>query len=462
MSADIDCHVIQVCLKIPVYIRIFVLDRPRRFAIIQYYWGIEWGTISSPRCKYRDFGMAIHKLSPRKVETSGLGKYEDGGGLRLVVSKSGAKKWVLRFTINGKRREMGLGSYPDVGLADARARASEYRQQAAAGADPIETRRAEPEAVPDFTTCAARYIRAHRRGWKNAKHARQWVSTIKTYARPVIGSKRVDAIDTENILKILSPIWTTKTETAKRVQGRIESILDFAAAHRYRDSLNPARWRGHLDKLLPKPSRVRKVTHYPAMPYTEAPDFMSGLARNESVSALALRFLILTATRTSEVLQAQWLEIDQDTAIWTIPANRMKTRREHRVPLADAAMAVLEALPSIEGNPYLFPGARYGRPLSNMALLQLMRGMGYGVEGSRGDYVPHGFRSSFRDWSGEVSSFPRDVAEMALAHVIENKVEAAYRRGDLFEKRRKMMGAWAGFLELRKADRKVVPIGHTA
>ncbi len=406
--------------------------------------------------------MAIHKLSPRRVETAVRGKYEDGGGLRLVASKLGAKKWVLRFTIDGKRREMGLGSYPDVGLADARTKASACRQQAAEGIDPIEARRAEPEKVPTFTSCAARYIRAQRHGWKNAKHARQWVSTIKTYARPVIGSKRVDAIDTEGILKILSPIWTKKTETAKRVQGRIESILDFAAAHRYRDSLNPARWRGHLDKLLPKPSRVKKATHHPAMPFTEVPAFMVELACKDSLSALALRFLILTATRTSEVLQTQWQEIDQEAAVWTIPAIRTKTKREHRVPLPDAALAVLEALPRIEGNPYLFTGAHHGRPLSNMALLQLMRGLGYGVNGSRGDYVPHGFRSSFRDWSGEASSFPRDVAEMALAHVIENKVEAAYRRGDLFEKRRKMMSAWANFLELEDAGRKVVKIGHTA
>ena len=406
--------------------------------------------------------MAIHKLSPRKVETAGLGKYEDGGGLRLAVSKSGAKKWVLRFTINGRRREMGLGSFPDVGLADARAKASECRQQASAGIDPIEARRVEPDAIPNFTACAARYIRAHRHGWKNAKHARQWVSTIKTYAKPIIGSNQVDAISTENILKILSPIWTTKTETAKRVQGRIECILDFAAAHRYRDSLNPARWRGHLDKLLPKPSRVKKVVHHPAMPYTDAPAFMDELARNDCVSALALRFLILTATRTSEVLQAQWQEIDHEAAIWTIPAERTKTKREHRVPLPDAAMAIIEALPRIEGNDYLFPGARHGRPLSSMALLQLMRGLGYGVNGSRGNYVPHGFRSSFRDWSGEATSFPRDVAEMALAHVIENKVEAAYRRGDLFEKRRTMMEAWAGYLDSAKAEQNVVRLGQRA
>jgi integrase len=404
--------------------------------------------------------MAIHKLSPRKVETARPGKHEDGGGLRLVVSPAGARKWVLRYTIDGKRREMGLGSLPSVGLGRARVKAEECRRLASDGIDPIEARQTEPEKIPTFTTCAAHHIRAHRRGWKNAKHARQWVSTLKTYARPVIGSKRVDTIATEDILKILSPIWTTKTETAKRVQGRIENVLDYAAAHKYRDPLNPARWRGHLDKLLPKPSRVKKSSHHPAMPHSEVPAFMGELWGNSSISALALRFLVLTATRTGEVLGAHWSEIDLESAIWTVPAARMKARREHRVPLSDAAMAVLGALPRIEGNSYLFPGARHGRSLSNMALLQLMRGMGYGVDGNRGDYVPHGFRSSFRDWSGEVSSFPRDVAEMALAHVIQNKVEAAYRRGDLFAKRRKMMQEWADYVSKEQA--KVIPINKHA
>ncbi|MCU7931377.1 MAG: integrase arm-type DNA-binding domain-containing protein [Candidatus Thiodiazotropha sp. (ex Codakia rugifera)] len=390
--------------------------------------------------------MAIHKLAPRKVETASPGKHEDGGGLRLVVSKSDAKKWVLRITIEGKRREMGLGSFPDVGLAEARDEASKYRKQAKRGIDPIEARLAALVMIPTFTKCAAQYIRAHRWSWNNAKHARQWVRTLKTYARPEIGTKKVDIISTEDILKILTPIWTTKTETAKRIQGRIENILDFAAAHKYRDPLNPARWRGHLDKLLPKPSRLKKATHQPSMPYTEVRAFMVELSGNNSISALALRFLILTATRTSEVLQAKWSEIDLEAAVWTIPAERMKARREHRVPLSDEAMTILEALPHIEGNPFLFHGARNGRPLSNMALLQLMRGMGFGVNGDRGNYVPHGFRSSFRDWSGEVSNFPRDVAEMALAHSIKNKVEAAYRRGDLFAKRRNMMQEWSNYI----------------
>jgi len=400
--------------------------------------------------------MAIHRLTPRKAATAPLGKYEDGGGLRLVVSKTGARKWVLRFTVAGKRREMGLGSLPDVGLAEARDKASAARKLAKDGIDPIEARQTEPAKTPTFTTCAARYIRAHRHAWKSAKHARQWVRTLKTYARPAIGETKVDAITTEDILNILSPIWTTKTETAKRVQGRIELVLDYAAAHNYRDSSNPARWRGHLDKLLPKPSKVAKVKHLPAMPYTDVSAFMTGLAAKETISSLALQFLILTATRTSEVLQSKWGEFDLDGGIWTVPAERMKTGREHRVPLTQAALAVLDALPRIQDNHYTFPGARHGRPLSNMALLKVMRDLGFGVGGDRGDYVPHGFRSSFRDWSGEVSSFPRDVAEMALAHAIESKVEAAYRRGDLFAKRRRMMQEWTDFVVKKQA--KVVSL----
>jgi len=389
--------------------------------------------------------MPIHKLTPHKARSGGPGKHEDGGGLRLVVSRTGARKWILRFTLHGKRREMGLGSFPDVGLAEARETAAKCRKQVKRGIDPIAARRIRPEA-PTFMACAARYILAHRHGWTSAKHARQWVNSLRTHALPVIGSKRVDAIATEDILKVLSPLWGVKTETAKRVRARIENILDYAAARQYRDALNPARWRGHLDKLLPTPSQVKTVRHHPAMPYPEVPAFMAELAGNDSGAALALQFLILTATRTSEVLHAQWPEIDRENTVWTIPAARMKTRRAHRVPLTNATVSLLKALPRRSDNPYLFPGARHGRSLSSMALLLLMRSLGYGANGDRGDYVPHGFRASFRDWSGEVSSFPRDVAEMALAHVIDNRVEAAYRRGDLFEKRRQMMQAWADYV----------------
>lgn len=397
--------------------------------------------------------MALHKLSARKVEAAAPGKHEDGGGLRLVVSQTGAKKWVLRVTIRGRRREMGLGAYPDVTLAMARDEAARSRSIAKAGGDPIADRTAGKRRTPSFTSCAAQYIRTQRHGWRNPKHQRQWVRTLKTYARPIIGERLVNEITTEDILQVLSPIWTTKNETAKRVQGRIENVLDFAAAHGFRAETNPARWRGHLDKLLPKPTRVRTVTHHPAMPYPEVPAYMDELRRMDGIAARALRFLILTATRTNEVRFAEWSEIDLTNETWVIPAGRMKSRREHRVPLPSEAMAVLDEQPKLPDSPYLFPGMRAGRPLSNMALLNTMRKSGFGVGGDRGNYVPHGFRSSFRDWSGEVSTFPRDVAEMALAHVIENKVEAAYRRGDLFAKRRTMMQEWGHYLRTTSESR---------
>jgi len=308
--------------------------------------------------------MRTGKLKARQVATAAPGKYEDGAGLRLVVSQSGSRRWVFRFMLNRRSREMGLGGYPDVSLAEVRGKADEHRKQVKAGIDPIEAR-AEAQATTEktltFTSCAAQYILAHRNGWENTKHAHQWVRTLKTYARPKIGAKPVDTIGTEEVLNILELIWHTKTETAKRVQGRLENILDYAAAHGYRDQTNPARWRGHLDKLLPKPSRVKRFSHHPAMPHTEVPAFMLELAGNGSVAALALRFLTLTATRTSEVLHAQWHEIDLETAVWTIPAERMKARREHRVPLADAAMSILEALPCIKDNPYPLP-RRLSRP----------------------------------------------------------------------------------------------------
>jgi integrase len=300
---------------------------------------------------------------------------------------------------------------------------------------------------------AAAYIRARRREWSNIKHARQWTATLKTYARPVIGTQPVDTITTEDILGILQPIWNTKTETAKRVQGRMENIFDFAAARKWRDPINPARWRGHLDKLLASPTKSKKqrnggvTRHQPALPYQDVPGFVEALRTLDSISAKALEFLILTACRTTEVLDARWDEIDLNSRVWTIPAVRMKARREHRVPLSERAFTLLSTLPRITDNEFIFFGARHGRPRSNMALLQLMRGIGYGVGGTRGDAVPHGFRSSFRDWAGEVSSFPNHVCEMALAHVVANKAEAAYRRGDLFDKRRAMMEEWARWCE---------------
>jgi len=398
------------------------------------------------------------KLTARQCATLAPGKHNDGQGLWLAVSKTGSRKWFLRVTVDGKRREMGLGSLADTSLRQARQKAAEARSKAAEGVDPIQARHQVETGVPSFTSVAAAYIRSKRREWSNPKHQRQWTATLKTYARPVIGQKRVDTITTEDILTILKPLWTTRTETGKRVQGRIENILDYAAAHGWRDPLNPARWRGHLDKLLPSAAKVKKqrnggtARHHPAMPYTEVPQFMTEVRALDSVSALALEWLVLTATRTSETLLATWQEVDVDRAEWVIPASRTKTRREHRVPLSKAAMAVLDRLPRVAGNDHLFVGARQGRPLSNMALLQCMRGLGYGVGGDRGDYVAHGFRSSFRDWSGEVSSFPRDVCEMALGHAIESKVEAAYRRGSMMAKRRAMMEQWSDWCGRGKVD----------
>ncbi len=408
---------------------------------------------------------SIHRLTDREVRNAQK-PLNDGGGL-WVYPKGNARSWTFRYMLNGKARFMGLGGYPEVSLAEARDLAAEARKVLKSGTDPIEHREAQKrealqvQTKPTFTSVAAGYIRAHRRGWANRKHAHQWVATLRTYARPKIGAKPVDAISTEDVLAVLSPIWTAKPETAKRVQGRIENILDFAAARKWRDPVNPARWKGHLDKLLPRPTRVKTVKHHPAMPYTELPAFMAELRALDSVSARALEFLILTACRTSEVLQAEWHEIDLNSRVWAIPPERTKARREHRVPLPDAAVAVLRGLPRIAGTPYVFPGAKSGRPLSGMALLMLMRGMGFGVGGHCGDYVPHGFRSSFRDWGGEVSSFPRDVCEMALGHVIENRVEAAYRRGDLFAKRAEMMSAWAAYLATEAKD-NVVPMRRRA
>lgn len=393
-------------------------------------------------------GKLTTKGVQKLVRESNPGMTNDGDGLYLKIGKGGGASWIYRFRWNGKLRDMGLGSFADISLSEARELASEQRKFVKQGIDPLAARekRVDKEAVPvTFTHCAARYIQSHRRSWRNVKHARQWVSTLKTYVRPAIGTQPIEDITTQDILKILTPIWTVKNETAKRVQGRIENILDFASAHGYRDPVNPARWRGHLDKLLAKPSRVQKVSHHPAMPYDQVAAFMSSIQFYNSLSSKALQFLILSATRTSEVLNAEWHEVDIAKATWQIPAERMKTNREHRVPLSEQAMNLLLSLPRVKGNNHIFPGMKAGRPLSNMSLLQFMRGLGYGPSGEKGNYVPHGFRSSFRDWTGEVTSYPRDVAEMALAHAIENKVEAAYRRGDLFEKRRAMMQEWADF-----------------
>jgi len=302
-----------------------------------------------------------------------------------------------------------------------------------------------------FDQCAAAFIKSHRKGWRNKKHAEQWQNTLATYCTPVFGSLPVQSVDTGLVIKVLEPIWPEKTETASRVRGRIEKVLDWAKVRGYRDGENPARWRGHLDKLLPKRHDVQKVEHYAALPYVEIGAFLQSVREQEGNAARALELVILTAARTSEVINARWDEIDLDAKVWTIPPERMKSKREHRVPLSDAAVKVLKIMQDRAEGDYVFAGMKPDKPLSNMSLLALIERMG------RADLTVHGFRSTFRDWAAETTNFPRDVAEAALAHVLGDKTEAAYRRGDLFEKRRKLMQAWAEQCN-RKAEAKVMPI----
>lgn len=372
------------------------------------------------------------------------GRYGDGLGLWLQVSPTLTKSWIFRYMRHGKAREMGLGPLHTITLAEARQKATDCRKLLLDGHDPIEVRRAgqlqarlEEARGMTFEACAEQYIESHKAGWRNEKHAAQWTATLKTYAYPVIGKLPVAGIDTALVLKVLQPIWTAKPETAARVRGRIEAVLGWASAREYRVGDNPARWRGHLDKLLPARSKVARVRHHPALPYSEVSAFMEKLRAEEGVSPRALEFTILCATRTGETIGAEWSEIDFRTRVWTIPGTRMKAGKEHRVPLSNRAIEILEELPR-EGA-FVFPGGRANRPLSNMALLATLKRMG------RSDLTVHGFRSSFRDWAAETTNYPREVAEMALAHTISDKVEKAYRRGDLFEKRRRLMAEWAAY-----------------
>ena len=393
------------------------------------------------------------------VRAARRGYYGDGGGLYLQVSDSGAKSWVFRFKDAGRLREMGLGPLHTIGLADARQRAQECRKSRLDGLDPIEARRARRSALKldaakamTFKACAERYVASHKVGWRNAKHAAQWTATLETYVYRFFGGLPVQAVDVGLILKAVEPIWATKPETASRVRGRIESILDWATARGYREGENPARWRGHLENLLPRRSKVRRVEHHAALPYAEVAGFMTRLRQQEGIAARALEFAILTAARTGEVIGAKWSEINVAERLWTVPGERMKAGKEHRVPLADAAMVVIEQMKAIRSSDYVFSGARRGRPLSNMAFLMLLRRMG------RADLTAHGFRSSFRDWAAERTNSPAEVAEMALAHAVSDKVEAAYRRGDLFEKRRQLAAVWAKFCSAPVRAGQVVPI----
>jgi integrase len=398
------------------------------------------------------------------------GMYADGGGLYLQVTPGGAS-WIYRYMLRGRAREMGLGPLALYGLQNARAKALDARRLRHEGVDPIESRRAarakerlDDAKVVTFKQCADNYIKAHRAGWRNAKHAAQWEATLATYVEPIIGSLPVQTIDTGLVMKVLeaevrdarnrpaTPLWSAKPETASRLRGRIESILDWAKVRNYRDGENPARWRGHLDKLLPSRTKVRKVQHHAALPYDELPDFMTALRGQDGIAARALEFAILTAARTGEVLNARWDELDMAARLWTIPSNRMKAGKEHRVPLSARAIAILQEMRHFghfdEGQStaagFVFPGGKQALPLSNMSFLMLLRRM------KRDGLTAHGFRSTFRDWAAERTNFPSEVAEMALAHAVSSKVEQAYRRGDLFERRRRIMAVWATFCSTPK------------
>jgi integrase len=410
----------------------------------------------------------VERLSATKVaKETAAGLYADGAGLYLRVGRGGAKNWAFRYMLAGKAREMGLGGLTKVSLADARKKAGEVRRLLADGVDPIqhkeeiEAKREAAEKLAaarsmSFDECAAAYIRAHEASWRNPKHRQQWENTLATYVRPVCGSLPVQDADVPLVMKVLEPIWNKKPETASRVRGRIETVLDWAKVRGFRAGENPARWRGHLDQLLPAIRKVRKVKHHAALPYDELGAFMQDLRARQGTDAAALEFTILTAARTNQTIGARWPEIDLQKRIWTAPAERMKgaldQAADHRVPLSQAAIAVLDRMKGQDPE-FVFPGMKQGKPLSNMAMLNLLGRMG------RGDITVHGFRSTFKDWVAERTNFPREVSEMALAHVIDDQVEAAYRRGDLFEKRRRLMDAWAEFCGKPTGDRAaVVPL----
>ena len=419
-------------------------------------------------------------LTALQIKHAKEGMHADGNGLYLRVQASGAKSWIFRFQLKGKRREMGIGTLDHRSPTEARSEAARLVSLVRSGIDPIEQRKHDEAAsiaaaqaakahATTFDEAAAEYIANHKAGWKNAKHSQQWENTIAAYASPIIGNKPVGEVSTEDVLRILRPIWTSKTETASRLRSRIELILSYAKAMKWRQGENPAMWRGHLDALLAPAAKVKNVRHHPALPYDQAPEFLSALRMLKGAAARALEFSILTATRSGEARLAQWGELDLEARLWTIPANRMKAKREHWVPLSDQVISLIKSLPKIGGNDYLFPGDRDKKPLSDMTLTAIIRRMNKCEEGQQPKWidpktnaaiVPHGFRSTFRDWSAEIGHFPRELAEHALAHSLPDKVEAAYHRGTMLERRRPMMQWWADYLDKKKAD--VIPLGTAA
>ena len=410
-------------------------------------------------------------LKAKQIEHAKEGMHADGGGLYLRVQASGAKSWIFRFQLNGRRREMGIGTLDMKSAPDARAEAAQYTAQVRTGVDPIEARKLSAVILDSakaitFDEAAKLFIKANKSGWKNAKHADQWQNTLDTYASPAFGKRPVSEVDLDLVLKVLEPIWETKTETATRVRGRIENVLDWATVKGYRDGANPARWKGHLEHLMKSRKdmaaaghKTATVRHHPALPYVRAAEFMAALRGLTGSGARALEFAILTAARSGEVRGALWSEIDLDAMLWVIPAARMKATREHRVPLSRAAVNLLQGLDRSGGHDLVFIGER-GRkvsergitPISDMTITAVIRRMHEGDAGvmwldpkANAQVVPHGFRSTFRDWAAEQTDYSNEMIEMALAHAIGNKVESAYRRGDMVDKRRAMMEAWAAY-----------------
>jgi len=394
-------------------------------------------------------------LTALEIKNAKPGMHADGGGLYLCVKNSGSKSWVFRFQLEGRRREMGLGSLKALEVVKARAKAAEFKSKIAAGIDPLDERRAEKKAKLEqrkhaeialkreevtFRKAAEHLIENKKPSWTNPKHVQQWENTLATYAYPVIGALPVADVGAEHIIEILKPIWSKKSETASRVRMRIENVLNAAKLMGWRSGDNPAVYKGGLEAVLPPISKVKKVRHHPAMPFEDARAFMAMLSKRKGISARALEFCILTAARSGEVRHATWDEIDLETDLWIVPAERMKARREHRVPLSKEAKAILETLPRLANSQLVFPGQK-GRPLSDMTLSAVLKRM------DLKHYTVHGFRSTFRDWTAETTHHSSETVEMALAHTISNKVEAAYRRGDLLEKRRDLMKDWAQFLD---------------
>jgi integrase len=389
----------------------------------------------------------LNRLAAVSLKKLPDGCHADGGNLYLLV-RGLSRSWVFRYVgLDGRRKNMGLGPLQSVSLAEARKQATSLREQLKhpiKPSDPLIDRQQRLRALKaaqlhqmTFEGCANAYMKAHEGEWKNTKHGLQWQSTLASYVYPVFGDLLVGAVDEALILKALTPIWNTKTETAKRIRGRIEAVLDWATFNKYRQGENPARWKGHLEHSLAKPSKVAKVKHHPALSYKLIAGFMSELRKRDGVGPRAVEFLILTGARSGEVRGAKWSEVDWEQKTWVIPADRMKAEREHRVPLSDAALILLSAQPRIEDYELIFSGTKAGTPMSDMTLTAVLKRMGHS------DITVHGFRSTFRDWAAEISNYPHEVAEMALAHSVGNKVEASYRRGDLLEKRFAMMNEWA-------------------